>query len=193
MTPAAFSKSFPDLRDASPVVVKAKLAQAAARMGGPDFGVWPAFGTDDAPSLTDIAQGNLAAHYLWTSPAGSATLLNQVKGPARANNPYWDVWEECQVMVALGGTVAGMGATPPITAPPGSPKFQTGFGTAGVTNGSTAVTFSSAQTFAAGTLFVFYSQPGVIYTLAIGILGAMSATLTAPYEGPTAPATTWAF
>lgn len=162
-------------------------------MGGPAFGnPWPPFGTAAAPSLTDIAQGNLAAHYLWSSPAGGATLLNDVKGKTE-DSVYFRTWEEMQNIVCCGGTVAGLGVAPPTTAPPGAPQLQAGLGTVAVVNGSSTVNFSVPQTFAAGTLFVFYSQPGVYYALVNGIAGQTTALLSGPYSGTSAAASTWAF
>jgi hypothetical protein len=63
-------------------------------------------------------------------------------------------------------------------------------GTVLVTNGSTAVTFSLAQTMSAGDLVTFSSQPGVYYALSAAIVAATAGTLTAAYQGTTAAAAT---
>ena len=63
-------------------------------------------------------------------------------------------------------------------------------GTVSVTNGQAAITFSAPQTLAAGSLLIFGSQNGSVYTLSAGIIGATSALLTNPYTGTTAGATT---
>jgi hypothetical protein len=58
-------------------------------------------------------------------------------------------------------------------------------GTADVTNGSTSVVFSDAQTLSAGTVLVFSEQPGTPYVLATAISNATFGTLTTPYSGTT--------
>ena len=189
-----FLIAFPEFRGVSVNVIAAKLAAASGQMGGPDGSVWPAFGVWPTQTLTDIAQSNLAADILISSPAGSATLLSQVKGTGGPNKTkYREVYDQCEVSVACGGLVAGMGCFPGVTQTAGAPVLQTGVGTVSVTNGLTAVTFSNPQTFQAGTLFVFYSQPGVFYQLVNTILGSTSALISAPYSGTTAAASTWAY
>jgi hypothetical protein len=61
--------------------------------------------------------------------------------------------------------------------------------TSAVTNGSTSVTFSSAQTLNAGAALYFASHPGVPYYLAAAVTASTSATLTANYAGASAAAT----
>lgn len=63
-------------------------------------------------------------------------------------------------------------------------------GTVAVTNGSTGVTFSVAQTFAAGDLLTFASQPGVYYALSAAVVSSTAGTLTAAYAGVTAASST---
>lgn len=63
-------------------------------------------------------------------------------------------------------------------------------GTASVTNGSSAITFSVAQTLAAGTAIQFASQPGVWYYLLNAISGTTAGVLTGNYTGSTNAATT---
>lgn len=63
-------------------------------------------------------------------------------------------------------------------------------GTISVTNASASVTFSTAQTLAAGTQLVFASQPGVIYYLSTALAAATAGTLTTVYTGTTAGSTT---
>ena len=62
-------------------------------------------------------------------------------------------------------------------------------GTSAVTNGSTAVTFSVAQTLAAGALLSFASQPGTYYALSAAIAASTAGVLTVAYQGTTATAT----
>jgi hypothetical protein len=63
-------------------------------------------------------------------------------------------------------------------------------GTVAVTDLSAAITFSQAQTIAAGTTLVFASQPGIPYQLLNAIAAGTAGTLTTPYVGATAAATT---
>lgn len=70
-----------------------------------------------------------------------------------------------------------------------SPPSALAAGTASVTNGSTLVTFSSAQSLSQGMGVVFGSQPGAGYVFATPVTGT-TGTLTVPYFGPTNAATT---
>ena len=63
-------------------------------------------------------------------------------------------------------------------------------GTVSVTNNSASITFSTAQSLTAGTIFVFAEQPNVYYTLSATIIAATSATLSAVYTGVTNGTTT---
>jgi hypothetical protein len=63
-------------------------------------------------------------------------------------------------------------------------------GTVSVSNGSPNVTFSAAQTLAAGTVLFFASQPGVPYFVATATSASTTATLVGDYSGTTAGATT---
>lgn len=56
-------------------------------------------------------------------------------------------------------------------------------GTVTLTQNSTAITFSAAQSFPAGTTFVFSDSPGVPYFLSKTIAAATAAVLTTPYLG----------
>lgn len=56
-------------------------------------------------------------------------------------------------------------------------------GTATVTQGSTAVTFSTAQTLTAGTLVTFSTQTSVSYAIAASTTASTSAVLTSIYTG----------
>lgn len=66
-----------------------------------------------------------------------------------------------------------------------------GSGTVSVTNGSANITFSGAQTFPKGQLFVFSSQPGVYYALSAAISSVTAGVLTGNYTGTTNAAATW--
>jgi len=59
-------------------------------------------------------------------------------------------------------------------------------GSCTVTNGSTAITFASNQTLAAGTPLSFAGQPAVIYSLAAPIAAATAGVLTQTFSGNTA-------
>jgi len=88
------------------MLITAKLQLAAARMGGPDFSVWPAFDTTgSAPSMTDLAQGNLAAHYLISSPFGTETRLD----PKDGGSVYLDAFNDAQEAVVPKFLVAQIG------------------------------------------------------------------------------------
>lgn len=63
-------------------------------------------------------------------------------------------------------------------------------GTVSVTNGSASITFSTAQTIAAGTIIQFASQAGQLYALASAVSSSTSGTLTAVYLGTTNASTT---
>lgn len=186
-----FKMHFPEFRETDPQLIVAKLQAAAARMGGPDSSVWGSFAASGQnPTLADIAQGNLAAHYLIKSPFG--TEMRKADDDSSGSS-YFDVFEELQEAVAGGGIVAG-GPTLSIAgggAPPPALVFITGGGTASVANGSTAVTFAAPQTLQAGTLLAFASQPGAYYSVALSIVGQTSATIAAPYNGTTNAATAW--
>lgn len=62
-------------------------------------------------------------------------------------------------------------------------------GTVSVSNASSAITFSTSQTMAAGDLLVFSAQPGVYYALNASVSGT-SGTLTGNFGGPTTAAAT---
>lgn len=106
MTKTQFLQSFPEFRDTDPILIDAKLAQASARMGGPDVTIWGAFSTPGAQlMLADIAQGNLAAHYLVRSPFG--TQLSADKNSSGGSTSYLEVFLECEQAVAGGFAVSG--------------------------------------------------------------------------------------
>jgi len=193
LTPAAFLQSFPEFADSSSVLVQQKLLQSAAMMGGPDNTVWPAFAKPGQPmTISDVAQGNLAAHYLALSPFGTEMRLKPRAGEGdTVKTTYWTVWQDCCDVVVGGFVVAG-GCSFPVASPSGG-GVVTGAGTANVSNGSATVTFSTLQTFPAGTIFVFYSQPGVFYALQANMVGVTTGTLSAPYGGTTAPASIFGY
>jgi hypothetical protein len=62
-------------------------------------------------------------------------------------------------------------------------------GTVAVTNGSTAITFSTAQTLPQGQQITFVSQPGALYVLAAPLVAGTVGALTAAYAGATNGAT----
>lgn len=196
MTPATFIGRYPLFREVDPTVVEAVLAQAAAEMGGPDTGVWGSFATPDAYGIqrtitrADVAHGALAADLLVTEPYGVSLGL---KATGDGPTIYRKKFDELLEQVAGGFIVAGAAPWPPqaAAAPPPALVFVAGSGTAGVTNGSTGVTFNAPQTLPAGTLLVFAAQPGAYYSVAANITGATSGTLMAPYTGTTNAATTW--
>ena len=110
MTPAQFIAAFPEFgRDVDVTVIQAKLALAATRMGGPDVGVWGGFQATEGGALmtADLAQGNLAAHYLASSPFGSSMVSARPKDGS-SRTPYLEVFEELERAVAGGFAVAGV-------------------------------------------------------------------------------------
>jgi hypothetical protein len=78
-----------------------------------------------------------------------------------------------------------------VLATPGSGNVGAGTGTVKVTHNSSSITFTTPQTFAVGTTFVFSSQAGSSYVLSANITAATTATLTASYSGTTTAAATW--
>lgn len=113
MTPNDFFLNFPEFKDTDPVLVAAKLNEAATRMGGPDATVWGAFATPTPATaasgptkmnIADIAQGNLAAHYLISSPFGTEMRLEAGDG----SSTYLRKFEELEQAVAGGFVVAGV-------------------------------------------------------------------------------------
>ena len=198
MNRSMFLAHYPEFLDTDARLVDAKLAQAAARMGGPDTSVWGSFAAPTTPpagppqpTIADLAQGNLAAHLLVTTPFGTAFKLDDAA--AGKKTPYWAEYEVLLESVAGGAIVAGgpVIATAGGGAPPPALVFSAGLGNASVTNGSTAVSFTLPVTLAAGTLVVFASQPGGVYSVAIGVVGGTAVTLAAPYSGVTSTSTTW--
>jgi hypothetical protein len=111
-----FLQLFPEFRETDAVLVTGKLDLAAARMGGPDPSVWPPFSTPTVPpaspaqpTVTDMAQANLAAHYLMTSPFGVSTLMVAPKGGKASNRTaYLDAYDELEQAVAVPFLVAGV-------------------------------------------------------------------------------------
>ncbi len=105
MSPARFILFFPEFAQTDQSFVAAKLGEATARMGGPDPRVWGSYSLDSLPpSLTDIAQANLAADYLISSPFGTETRLDGDGGKSK----YFRKWEECMLAVS-GGVTVGVG------------------------------------------------------------------------------------
>ncbi len=115
MTPAAFLQCFPEFEGVSPTLIGAKLAMAATRMGmaGDGVNVWGPFAPQtNTPSLAsmalaDVAQGNLAAHYLIASPMGASTLLVANKA-GKSSSFYLEAFGELEQGVAGGFAVAGV-------------------------------------------------------------------------------------
>lgn len=197
MTPQTFRARYPEFNEVSPNLIAQVLAEAEARMGGPDASVWGGFaqpnaaGVQAAPTLADVAHGALAADILITGPFGASLGL---KSTGDGPSIYRRTFDELVESVAGGFLVAGgAGLWPPQVAQPSSPAlaFSAGTGTVAVSNGSTAVTFSSAQTLLAGTLVAFGAQPGAYYSILDPIVGATGGVLAAPYNGVSSAASTW--
>lgn len=192
MTPPVFRQHFPEFARVSPPLIAAKLAIAAAKMGGPDVTVWGPFAPAGAPpTLADAAHGYLAADLVWNSPNGGATLLTTQKGDRKSH--YRKEFEELETAVCHGPLVAGgvFPAAPGLTVAVG---LTPGHGTVALVEGSPDITFANPQTFAAGTLLVFTSaQPGVYYALEVAIANSTTAVLSAAYGGPSAPSALWSY
>jgi hypothetical protein len=113
MTPAAFFASFPEFQDTDAIIVAAKLQAAATRMGmaGDGINVWGPFAPAAAPgqpqsqTTADLAQGNLAAHYLVSSPFGTNMRLDP---KSNGRSIYLDVFEDLMYSVCGGFAVAGI-------------------------------------------------------------------------------------
>lgn len=192
MDVATFKRHFPTFAQSDQNFVQAKLIAAASYMGvGSGCSRWPSFATAGQPlTKSDLAQGWLAAHYLWTDPAGTELRLTGGEG----GTSYFEEFENIARVVGMGPVVSGgrpRGPCAPPASPPNTLAFTPGVGTASVTNGSTAVGFSQPQTLPAGTLIVFGSQAGGYYAIAVSIVSATSAVLMSPYTGVTNAATSW--
>ena len=108
MTPAIFLQIFPEFAKVDGVLISGKLALAAAEMGGPDFSIWGNFATPGGvPTQADMAHGNLAAHYLMTSPFGTSTLLVTPTKGGDGSTPYMQAFERIQLARCGGFVVAG--------------------------------------------------------------------------------------
>lgn len=119
MTPNDFLLNFPEFKGTDRLLIAAKLNEASARMGGPDQSIWGAYamptpatqsggptqaGGPTPMTIADMAQGNLAAHYLIISPFGSELRLE----PGNGESSYYAKFEELQQAVAGGFAVAGV-------------------------------------------------------------------------------------
>ena len=193
MTPDIFLQNFPELARVGPVLIAAKLAIAAAKMGGPAANPWGPLAAQGAPpTIGDAAHGFLAAALIWESPNGGATLLPSMK-PGGTKNRYRIEFEEIETALCMGAIVAG-GVFPQAPGLSISTGLTPGHGTVAVVNGSSTCTFANAQTLAAGTLIVFTgSQPGVYYALQVALQGGTVGQLSAVYNGPSAPSSQWSY
>lgn len=193
MTPDVFIQNFPELAKVGPVLIAAKLAIAAAKMGGPAAFPWgPLAPQGSPPTIADAAHGYLAAALIWESPMGGATLLTTQKSKEKSH--YRKEFEEIETALCQGGLVAGgtWPANPGLAVP--AAGLTPGHGTVAVVNGSPNILFANPQTLAAGTLIIFTStQPGVYYSLQANIQAAIAAVLSAAYGGPTAPNALWSY
>lgn len=110
-----FLAAFPEFRDTDPTLIAAKLAQAAARMGGPDPGVWGGSSPDAtgaSMTLADSAQGYLAAHLLKTSPMGTQ-LRQSGEGKGDGKTGYLRCFEDLlETAVAMSGSFVVAGGGP---------------------------------------------------------------------------------
>lgn len=122
MGPTDFFINFPEFQGMTdPLLVAACLNRAAVAMGGPNVAVWGSFATPTPairsggttlpggttiPTTADLAQGNLAAHYLVSSPFGTEMRL-QPGGDGRSS--YLLEYERLLETVAGGFLVAGVG------------------------------------------------------------------------------------
>ena len=190
MDQTTFVQSFPEFRRVDPSIVASKLAFAAAKMGGPDFTVWPPFATaGQAPSLSDVAHGYLTAHLLQTAPFGAPTRLEPQGTDGRST--YLAEYEDICQAVGGGFIVAGVLGGQTTTPGTGQLQLSPGTGTVALVHGSLGITFSVTQAMPAGTVLAFVgAQPGALYALAANVLGT-SGTLTAEYTGPSNPASSW--
>lgn len=193
VTGDVFLQNFPELTRVGSVLIAAKLAIAAAKMGGPAVNPWGPLAAQGAPpTIADAAHGFLAAALIWESPNGGATLLPSMK-PGGAKNRYRLEFEEIETALCTGGIVAG-GCWPQAPGLSIALGLTPGNGTVALVQGASTVTFANPQTFAAGTLFVFTStQPGVYYALQVALTGGTVGQLSAAYSGLSAPTAQWSY
>jgi hypothetical protein len=93
-----FRLHFPEFAQSDQTYVTAKLSEAAVRMGGNIVAgparIWGCFAPSGSPpTIADMAQGNLAAHYLISGPYGTELRLDP-KGNGRSQ--YLDKYEELE-------------------------------------------------------------------------------------------------
>jgi hypothetical protein len=188
--PSTFVQLFPEFAETNAILVAGKLTLAATRMGGPDATVWGPFAQPgQAPTTADLAQANLAAHLLMTSPMGTSTLLAANTG-GKVSTAYFEEFERLELAMCSGAVVAG-GATPGTLGPPNPGiNFQVQFSTVALVNGSNAVNFSTSQIIPAGTVLVFAAQPGAYYTVANNVNGTTGQLMSA-YTGVSNTASGW--
>ena len=112
MSPSTFLLCYPEFAETLSTLIAAKLAQAAAQMGGPDHSVWGPFAAPVAPgvfpglTIADVAHGALSAHLVITSPSGTNLRLDP---KSNGRSSYLEVYEALQAAVAGGFLVSGIG------------------------------------------------------------------------------------
>jgi hypothetical protein len=103
---ATFCKQFPTFAQANQDFIQAKLNEAATYMGVGRNWRWGSFSNPGQPlTKADIGQGNLAAHYLISDPAGTEFRLSP---DSDGRSIYLDKYEELAKVVGMGPVVSGV-------------------------------------------------------------------------------------
>lgn len=129
------------------------------------------------------------------------TILDQMRSgrlgisidALKAEAARWAVEYKIEQLAANGDAsqgLVGIWNAPGISATPQASLPGQLAGTVSVTNGSTAITFSTAQTLPAGQVLTFGNQTTQGYVLAGAISAMTAAVLTSPFTGVTNASTT---
>lgn len=137
----------------------------------------PAIPASNLTGTATVTQGSTAITFTssQTLAAGQLLTFSNQTGQSYA------------LASAVSGATTGT-LTTPFTGASGSGLTVTPGATTSLTNGSTAVTFSAAQSLSAGALVSFAAQPGTFYALASAVVSSTSGTLTQAFQGPTTAA-----
>lgn len=137
----------------------------------------PAIPATNLTGTASVTQGSTTVTFssAQTLTAGQLLTFSNQTGVSYAVSAATTASTTATLSTAFtGATASGLTVTPGATT--------------AVTLNSTAVTFSQAQTLAAGTLLTFSSQPGTYYALASAVTASTSGTLTQAYGGTAAAA-----
>lgn len=141
------------------------------------------------------AAGFGAKHVTLLDPSGTLTGAINFTWPwfSASARTFFNNTAQTVTVRPMGATTGGVAVLPGKHAPIGGEAFKitsTLTGTVTLTGNSSSITFSVAQTIAAGTLLTFASQPGVVYQVKNVITASTSGTLTSFYSGSSTTSTT---